>query len=127
MLGGRPFRDALIDLSQRRGHNVERALARLWLFALGSHTPAVIERVLGLLRRDPEFCIDAIPALEHCHLAQLITRRGSSGSGDSLPSSARSPATCNALFVSGKTSSTRAWRAPNWVLTRLHSSVCKRL
>src|SRR5262245_64668012 len=98
MLGGDPFRDALIDLSQRGRHN---ALARLRLFALGSHAPPSI---LGLLRRDPEFSIEAIPALGHC-LAQLIARRGGSGSGNS---SARSRATRNAPFVS---SSARARRA----------------
>src|SRR5215472_8255138 len=48
IFGGDPFPDALIDLSQRGRHN---ALARLRLFALGSHTPPSI---LGLLRRDPE-------------------------------------------------------------------------
>jgi hypothetical protein len=47
MLGGNPFRDALIDLSQR---NVELALVRLWFFALGSHAS-----ILGRLGRDPEF------------------------------------------------------------------------
>jgi hypothetical protein len=46
--------DALIDLSQRGRHNVELALARLWLFALGFHTSPTIKRILGLLRRDPE-------------------------------------------------------------------------
>src|SRR5262249_10840988 len=121
ILGGDPFRDALIDLSQRRRHN---ALARLRLFALGFHAPPSI---LGLLRRDPEFGVEAIPALAHCQLAQLRVRRGGSGLGNSLTSSARSRATRHALFVSGKTPSTRAWRAPNWVLTRFHSSVCKRL
>src|SRR5262245_51792903 len=109
MLGGDPFGDALIDLSQRGRHN---ALARLWFFALGFHTPPSI---LGLLRRDTELSVEAIPALEHCHLAQLITRRGGSGLGNS---SARSRATRNALFVSGKTPSTRARRSLNWVLTR---------
>src|SRR5262249_5562979 len=117
ILGGDPFPDALIDLSQRGRHNV--GLARLRLFALGSHASPAI---LGLLRRDPEFGGEAIPARGHCHFAQLIARRGGSGSGDSLTSSARSRAT-----VSGKTPSTRARRSPNWVLTRLHSSVCKRL
>jgi hypothetical protein len=58
----------LIDLSQRRRHHVELALARLRLFALGSHTPPSIKRILGLLRRDPEFGVEAIPALGHCHL-----------------------------------------------------------
>ena len=48
MLGGDPLRDAPIDLSQRGRHNVELALAGLRLFALGSHTPRAIERVLGL-------------------------------------------------------------------------------
>src|SRR5262249_41785940 len=124
ILGGDPFRDALINLSQRGRHN---ALARLWFFALESHTSPAIKRILGLLRRDPELGIDALPALGHCHFAQLIARRGGSGSGNSLTSSARSRATRNALFVSGKTPSTRARRSPNWVLTRFHSSVCKRL
>src|SRR5262245_4591136 len=124
MLGGDPFRDALIDLNQRGRHN---ALARLRFFALCFHTSPAIKRILGLLRRDTELSIEAIPAFGHCHLAQLIARRGGSGSGDSLTSSARSRATRNALFVSGKTPSTRARRAPNWVLTRFHSSVCKRL
>jgi hypothetical protein len=68
MLGGDPFPDALIDLSQRGRRNVELALAGLRLFALGFHTPPAIERVLGLLRRDPELSIDTIPAVEHCHL-----------------------------------------------------------
>src|SRR5262249_23040670 len=110
--------DAPIDLSQRGRHN---ALARLRLFALGSHASPAI---LRLLRRDTELGVEAIPALGHCHLAQLIVRRGGSGAGNSLTSSARSPATRNALFV---TPSTRARRSPNWVLTRFHSSVCKRL
>src|SRR5262245_6416424 len=126
MLGGDPFLDALIDLSQRGRYNVELALARLGLFALGFHASPAIKRILGLLRRDPELSIDAFPAVEHCHLAQLIVRRGGSGLGNSLTSSARSRATRDALFVSGKTPSTRAWRARNWVLTRFHSSVCKR-
>jgi len=65
-LGGDPFPDALIDLSQRGRHN---ALARLRLFALGSHASPAIKRILGLLRRDPKLGIDAVPALEHCHLA----------------------------------------------------------
>src|SRR5262249_982451 len=94
MLGGDPFPDALIDLSQRGRHNM---LARLRLSALGSHASPAI---LGLLRRDPELSVDAIPTLEHCHLAQLIARRGGGGSGNSLTSSARSRATRNALFVS---------------------------
>jgi hypothetical protein len=64
MLGGDPVRDPLIDLSQRGRQNVELALARLRFFAL----------------------------LEHCHLAQLIARRGGSGLGNSLTSSARSHA-----------------------------------
>src|SRR5262249_13006300 len=113
MLGGDPFRDALIDLSQRGRHNVELALARLRLFALGSHASPRIKRILGLLRRDPEFGVEAIPALEHCHFAQLIVRRGGSGLGNSLTSSERSRATRNALFVSGKTPSTRACSAAN--------------
>src|SRR5262245_3342658 len=108
MLGGDPLRDALIDLNQRGRHN---ALARLRLFALCFHASPAI---LRLLRGDTEFSIEAIPAL-----AQLITRRGGSGLGNSLTSSARSLATRSALFVSGRTSSTRARRAPNWVLTRL--------
>src|SRR5262249_41647494 len=37
ILGGDQFLDALIDLSQRGRHSVELALARLRLFALGSH------------------------------------------------------------------------------------------
>src|SRR5262249_37329208 len=115
MLGG----DALIDLSQRGRHN---ALGRLRRFALGSHASPSI---LGLLRRDPEFSVETIPALGHCHLAQLIARRGGTGSGDSLTSSARSRAIRNALL--GRTPSTRARRSLNWVLTRSHSSVCKRL
>jgi len=119
MLGGNPFRDALIDLSQRGRHN---ALARLRLFALCFHASPAVERVLRHLRRDTEFSIKAIPAV-----AQLITRRGGGGLGNSLTSSARSRATRSALFVSGKTPSTRARRSPNWVLTRFHSSVCKRL
>src|SRR6516162_9759114 len=111
MLGGDPLPDAPIDVVERGRHRVELALARLRLFALGSHTPPSI---LGLLRRDPGFGVEAIPALGHCHLAQLIARRGGSGSGNSLTSSARSRATRNAL--SGKTPSTRAWRASNWLL-----------
>jgi hypothetical protein len=35
VLGGDPFFNAPIDLSQRGRRNVELALARLWLFALG--------------------------------------------------------------------------------------------
>src|SRR5262249_19032680 len=124
MLGGDPFPNALVDLCQRGRYNVELALARLRLFALGSHMPPSIKRILGLLRRNPEFAVEAIPALEHYYLAQLIERRGGGGSGDSLTSSACSRA---ALFVSGKTPSTRARRSRNWVLTRSHSSVCKRL
>src|SRR6516165_10113213 len=96
MLGGDPLRNALIDLSQRGRHNVELALARLRLFALGFHTSPTIKRILGRPRRDPELSIEAIPALGHCHLAQLITRRGGSGLGNSLTSSARSRATRNA-------------------------------
>jgi len=53
MLGGNPFRDALIDLSQRGRHNVGLGLARHRLFALGSHASPAVERVLRLLRRDP--------------------------------------------------------------------------
>jgi hypothetical protein len=68
MLGGDPFFNALIDLSQRRRYGVELALARLRLFALGPHSPPAVKRVLGLLRRDSELSIDAIPAVEHCHL-----------------------------------------------------------
>src|SRR5262249_39093327 len=114
MLSGDPFADALIDLNQRGRHN---ALARVRLFALSFHASPAI---LRLLRGDTEFSIEAIAAV-----AQLITRRGGSGAGDSLTSSARSRATRNALFVSGKTPSTRARRAPNWLLTRFRSSVCK--
>src|SRR5262249_3957882 len=99
----------------------------LRLFALGFHATPAVERVLRLLRRDTELSIEAISVLGHCHLAQLIARRGGSGSGNSLTSSARSRATRSPLFLSAKTPSTRARRAPNWVLTRFHRSVCKRL
>src|SRR5262249_24698209 len=96
-LGGDPCFNALIDLSQRGRHNVELALARLWLFALGFHTSPSIKRVLGLLRRDTELSIEAISALGHCHLAQLFARRrGGSGSGNSLTSSARARDPCPA-------------------------------
>jgi hypothetical protein len=74
MLGGDPFPDAPIDLSQRERQNVELALARLWLFALGFHMSPAIKRILGLLRRDPELSIDAIPAVEHCALLQRRPR-----------------------------------------------------
>jgi hypothetical protein len=104
-----PFRDAPIDLIQRGRHNV--ALARLRVFALGFHTPPSIKRILGLLRRDTEFSVKAIPALEHCQLAQLIARRGGKGLGSSLTSSASSRAHRNAPFV--WTASTRACRAAN--------------
>jgi hypothetical protein len=97
MLGGNPLLDALIDLSQRGRHNVELTLARLWFFALGSHTPPAIKRILGLLRRDTELSIEAISALGHCHLAQLIARRGGSGSDNSLTSSAHSRDPCPAF------------------------------
>src|SRR5262245_13283119 len=71
MLGGDLFRDALIDLSQRGRHNVELVLAGRWFFALSSHASPAIKRILGLLRRDTELSVEAIP-VEHCHLAQLI-------------------------------------------------------
>src|SRR5262249_3441916 len=125
MLGGDPFPDALIDLSQRRRHNVELALARLWLFALGLHAAPAVKRVLGLLRRDPELGIEAILAVEHCHLAQLI-RRGGSGLGSSPTSSSRSRARRNTPFVSGRTPSTRACRAANLPssLSRSSAPIC---
>jgi len=56
-LGGDPCFNALIDLSQRGRHNVELALARLWLFALSFHTPPGI-------RENIEFVsISSIPAM----------------------------------------------------------------
>src|SRR5262245_20381752 len=95
MLGCNPLLDALIDLSQRGRHNVELALARLRLFALSFHTSPARKRILGLLRRDTELSIEAISMLGHCHLAQLIARRGSR-SDNSLTSSARSRDPCPA-------------------------------
>jgi hypothetical protein len=52
-----------INLSERGRRNVEVAFARLRLFALGPHASAAIKRILGLLRRNAELGIDAIPVL----------------------------------------------------------------
>ena len=75
MLGGDPFPDALIDLSQRGRHSVELALARLRLFALGSHTSPSIKRILGLLRRDPELGINCVPTVHRRLLTRAIIAR----------------------------------------------------
>src|SRR5262245_8532940 len=69
MLGGNPLLDAPIDLSQRGRHNVELALARLWLFALSFHTSPVIKRILGLLWRHSKLGINGVSTI-HCHLHQ---------------------------------------------------------
>src|SRR5262245_64703102 len=69
MLGGNPLLDAPIDLSQRGRRNVDLALARWGLFALGFHTSPVIKWILGLLRRHPKLGINGVSTI-HCHLHQ---------------------------------------------------------